>query len=214
MAVVKYSKLFPASAVSHVDLLRVFLRILKRAKVKVNYTNGYNPHMKIYFSPPIPAGVESVAEYVTIDTPDTDDFLARFNAACPKGIVAEKFFDMEKNPNLAAVVDKAEYIVKCPLADKIRVDGVANNADFEITFFDKNNQPTTKKVGGMVFVAERVDDETLRFVLSCGNNNLRAERLVRHLCDEAGVDYSLCEIKKTEAFVCDKTIDEFLRELI
>ena len=62
MAVVKYSKLFPASAVSHVDLLRVFLRILKRAKVKANYTNGYNPHMKIYFSPPIPARVESVPQ--------------------------------------------------------------------------------------------------------------------------------------------------------
>ncbi len=212
MVVVKYSKLFPASSVSHVDLLRVFLRILKRAKVDVNYTNGYNPHMKVYFSPPIPAGVESVAEYVTVDTDDTADFLARFNAACPKGIEATAVFNVSKNPNLAAIANSAEYVVNCPFADKINIDGIANDLDFAIDFIDKNNAVVTKKVGKMIFAAERVDAVTLRFVLSCGNENLRAERLVKFLCAQAGVDYYECGILKTATFVDAKSADEFLAE--
>ena len=58
MLVVKYTKLYPLSAISHIDLLKVFQRIIRRAKVKVAYSQGFNPHMKIYFSPPVPLGDE------------------------------------------------------------------------------------------------------------------------------------------------------------
>ena len=51
MLVVEYTKEYPISVISHIDLLRVFHRIIRRVGIKVAYSQGFNPHMKVFFSP-------------------------------------------------------------------------------------------------------------------------------------------------------------------
>jgi radical SAM-linked protein len=48
---------------SHLDIIRIILRALRRAEIKIEYSLGYNPKPRIVFSPPTPLGVESLAEY-------------------------------------------------------------------------------------------------------------------------------------------------------
>lgn len=48
---------------SHLDIIRIILRALRRAGLKIEYSLGYNPKPRIVFSPPTPLGVESMAEY-------------------------------------------------------------------------------------------------------------------------------------------------------
>jgi radical SAM-linked protein len=48
---------------SHLDIIRIILRALRRAGLKIEYSMGYNPKPRIVFSPPTPLGIESMAEY-------------------------------------------------------------------------------------------------------------------------------------------------------
>ena len=59
--------------ISHLDLLRTMQTALRRAKVKMIYSEGFNPHMKINFALPLSIGIESVCEIMDIKTEDSVD---------------------------------------------------------------------------------------------------------------------------------------------
>ncbi|MCQ2385607.1 MAG: TIGR03936 family radical SAM-associated protein [Clostridia bacterium] len=63
---VKFHKTGSLQYVSHLDLVRTVTKVLKRAKVPLKYSEGFNPHPRIAFSAPMSVGLESVAEYMDI----------------------------------------------------------------------------------------------------------------------------------------------------
>lgn len=71
---VRYEKTGDAKFVSHLDLVRAFSRAIRRAGFKVYYSEGFNPHIKIQFLPPLSLGYESLCEAFDIKvTDDTSD---------------------------------------------------------------------------------------------------------------------------------------------
>lgn len=52
--------------ISHLDLQRTIVRILKRSKIPVRYTQGFNPHPKIVFGLPLSVGCESECELLDV----------------------------------------------------------------------------------------------------------------------------------------------------
>jgi radical SAM-linked protein len=62
-----YSKTGDARFIAHLDLMRFWQRALRRAGVEVMFSEGFNPHARIAFGPPLPVGVESIGEYVDIE---------------------------------------------------------------------------------------------------------------------------------------------------
>ena len=65
---VKFEKTGKLQYISHLDLLRTMQTALRRAKVKMIYSEGFNPHMKITFALPLSIGIESVCEFMDIKT--------------------------------------------------------------------------------------------------------------------------------------------------
>ena len=59
-----YSRLGNARLLSHLELLQVFFRAFSRAKLPLNFSQGFNPTPKVSFSPALPLGTESLAEFV------------------------------------------------------------------------------------------------------------------------------------------------------
>ena len=59
---VRYEKTGDARFVSHLDLVRTFARAVRRADLNVYYTEGFNPHIKMNFLPPLSLGYESLCE--------------------------------------------------------------------------------------------------------------------------------------------------------
>ena len=59
--------------ISHLDLLRTMQTALRRAKVKMIYSEGFNPHMKINFALPLSIGIESVCEIMDLRTEENVD---------------------------------------------------------------------------------------------------------------------------------------------
>ena len=93
MIVLRYSRLGTRKYLSHIDVLRDFGRIVRRADIPVAYSEGFNPHALLFFSPPTPVGVSSEAEYVGIGTAaSSEETLARFNAAVTEEMRASEAF--------------------------------------------------------------------------------------------------------------------------
>jgi radical SAM-linked protein len=63
---IEYSKKGPVRYIGHLDLMHTFFRALKRANLPVGYTQGFNPRIKCSFSPALPLGFESEAEYIEL----------------------------------------------------------------------------------------------------------------------------------------------------
>jgi len=57
-----YAKRGPALSMSHLDLLRLWPRLFRRAGLRVDYSKGYHPHPRLSFSPALPMGMESDGE--------------------------------------------------------------------------------------------------------------------------------------------------------
>ena len=53
MIVLRYTRLGTRRFLSHIDVLRDFGRIVRRADIPVGYSGGFNPHALLFFSPPM-----------------------------------------------------------------------------------------------------------------------------------------------------------------
>ena len=64
---VKFAKLGKGRFLSHLELLTVFLRALRRAGIPMRFSEGFHPLPRIVFGPALSVGLESRAEYVDLE---------------------------------------------------------------------------------------------------------------------------------------------------
>ena len=60
--IIEFAKRGPLRFLSHLDLARAVDRMVRRAKVPVLYSEGFNPHARLSFAPPLPLGMEGWRE--------------------------------------------------------------------------------------------------------------------------------------------------------
>ncbi|MCP4546509.1 MAG: TIGR03960 family B12-binding radical SAM protein [bacterium] len=61
-----FSRTGNAATMSHLDLVRGWPRSLRRAGLRIAYSQGFHPHPRLSFSPALPMGMESDGEQVEI----------------------------------------------------------------------------------------------------------------------------------------------------
>ena len=95
---IEYSKKGPIRYIGHLDLMHTFFRALKRANLPVSYTQGFNPRIKCSFSPALPLGFASEAEYIELYLDkkiDISSSIGNLQKELPEGLTVH---DMEKLP--------------------------------------------------------------------------------------------------------------------
>lgn len=204
--VIKFSKTLSSALVAHVDTLRAVSYAFRRADIAVTYSQGYNPHMELAFSSPIPLGVESYCEYVVVDCSDID-VVTKLNAVCPKGLHFDVAYNC--NVNVASVFNRATYVICAQGIGNVIDQILAPN--YCITYTDRGVE-VTKDVSARIFSATKVDDNTAQVTFATGNDNLRPDRVVVHLqkVNNLQGDYS---VTKTAMFKDDTFADEYLQNI-
>ena len=84
-----YKKSGLAIYTSHLDMNRCFTRAVRRARIPLWYTEGFNPHPYMTFLLPLPLGQTGLREPIDlrIEGEITDEeILSRMNAALPDGL--------------------------------------------------------------------------------------------------------------------------------
>ena len=204
MIICKYTKTDNAVYVPHLDLLRCFTMAMRRRKIEVNFSEGYNPHAKIYFNQPLPIGASSLCEYFCADVNESaDKFAEKLNASLPAGIVILKCAETDVNPNVANMMFSADYTAEfsSPVLKGKDFSSLSEQSELNITYVAKGKE-ITKNVSETVLSVKN-DDRFANMRLRCGNVNLRADRLASHILKLCGAENMPFCVVKTAVYDCN-----------
>lgn len=108
----RFTKLGDIAYISHLDLLKIFIRALRRSNIEVYYSEGFHPHPKISSSSALSLGIQSYAEFMDIDIKNEDDrasFVQRMNDSLPEGIDIVECKVIEKSEPLTKLMSHSLY---------------------------------------------------------------------------------------------------------
>lgn len=115
----KYTKVGDISYISHLDIVKLMERIFRRGKVNIAYSEGFNPHPKMSFGPALGLGVESLCEYIDIETKedmDLEKLLSQINAVSVAGVEFMEAEELpEKNGSIVAYLTHSDYEITIEL---------------------------------------------------------------------------------------------------
>ena len=203
--VLRFQKLGNMRFISHLDLVRLFKRAIKKAGIKVAYSNGYNPHELINVVQPLSLGYESVSEYFEIDTLlpiDTAELAELLNQTMPEGI---KFTDCREKErtsnNLSSACETALYEAVLPLKSDAAGQLPEFLAQDRILILKKDKKTkklVEKDIKDMIFSVEPQGQDPLVFklMLRCASNEtLNPGKLLESYFRFAGLDTDLSDCR-------------------
>ena len=144
-----YAKRAKARFISHLELIEVFDRACRRARLPLAFSQGHRPAPKLRFSPGLPVGAESDCEVVDIDLTTAlpvADVARRFGAHLPDGlaVVAAEAIGL-KAPSLEQ--DLAGFRFRVDVGELINGDGGAWIDARLADFLARDAYPLTKRTG-------------------------------------------------------------------
>jgi radical SAM-linked protein len=120
--------------ISHLDLMKVFDRAIRRAGIPIVYSEGFNPHPHMVFGLPLSVGVTSQAEYADFDLEDgfsPDEFMKKLNSSLPPGFKVMEAKIISKKSNIMASINAASYSILFAVAENMDDEALAQKlADF------------------------------------------------------------------------------------
>ncbi len=111
---VRYAKNGLARFFSHSDIIKVFDRSARLAKIPLVYSQSVRPSPKISYGLPLVPGIASIAEYLDMEVEmgREVDIQACLNDRLPDGMKVLQYKGLyAKVPSLASIIDRASYKV-------------------------------------------------------------------------------------------------------
>jgi radical SAM-linked protein len=110
--------------ISHLDLMRLWERALRRAEVPMLHSQGYNPRPKISFAAPLAVGITGQREMmdVMLERPLAPlDFATAVNRRLPVGVTLVEVQEVYATlPALQTQVQGAEYLATVAVSEDTR----------------------------------------------------------------------------------------------
>ena len=112
---IKFRKYGCMKFIGHLDIMRFFQKVMRRADIPIAFTGGFSPHMIMSFANPLGVGVTSDGEYFDIElTEDIDMKLAveRMNQVVVEGIEIVNMVPIsdDKKQTGMSIVAAADYL--------------------------------------------------------------------------------------------------------
>ena len=213
---IKYSRSEELKYIGHLDMMRAWHRILRRARVPLAYSEGFNPHPKMVFASPLALGILSTGElldvYLTSDALSATAFTQMVNRELPQGLsISQTAIVPNELPPMPALVYQADYIIKAEASDAAQLEDTIT----EILAADHIDWEQTKKGVVKVYdIREKIYDLALlsssdgiveiKTSLQCDNSGSgRPEQIVKLL----GID-EVISITRTRLVMRDPVKEE------
>ncbi len=97
----------------HLDILRTFVRGMRRAEIPFKYSEGFNPHAVMSFALPLGVGTTSECEIVEIQMKEqmpVNEFIKAVNEKMPPESI--EVLSAEYSDAKTPVIVKAEYVIE------------------------------------------------------------------------------------------------------
>lgn len=113
---IKFKKYGSLRFIGHLDVMRFFQKVMRRAQIPIAFTAGYNPHMIMSFASPLGIGLTSEGEYFDIELAgyiSSAEAVRRMNEVSVEGIEVVSFRQIaeEKKMTGMSILAAADYLV-------------------------------------------------------------------------------------------------------
>ncbi len=185
----QYAKTGLLRFIGHLDLVALLQRILRIAQLPLVFSEGFSPHPRLSFAPPLPLGMESTAEYLDLQLYGAEevDLVERLNPLLPEGLqVLSCWRYLVKPPPLSQWIQLGVYQVQFP----DEVDLTAAIARFEKEpriYFSKQSKSSKTQIDLKQFVLQlnlRFEKQVLEMALRFdGSRTVTVEDVLVHGLD-------------------------------
>lgn len=112
---VRFSKQGQMKFIGHLDMVRYFQKVMRRAEIDVAYSEGFSPHQKMSFAAPLSVGVLSRGEYFDVEvksTFSTKEAVKRINGQNVEGVEVLSYKLLPDDAkNAMSIVAAADYLI-------------------------------------------------------------------------------------------------------
>lgn len=196
---IQYKKIGNMKFLSHLDMVRLVERGLRRASLPLKFSQGFNPHPRISFAAPLSVGVSSDYELVDIElteTIDLESLQSEFNKHFPTGIQFVRGRFIEKSNSLMSMVSDCSYAVTLVtepglaptfakvteiMMDKAEIKSMKRGKDKKMKEVDI--RPLIKELSVLEVQEDQV---TLRIKVAAGSNGSVKPEAIITAIEEAG----------------------------
>lgn len=188
---IKFRKLGVMKFIGHLDVMRFFQKLMRRADIPIAFTGGFSPHMIMSFAHPLGVGLTSDGEYFDIELSEDIDMVAaveRMNQASVEGIEIVNMVPIsdDKKQTGMSIVAAADYL-SC-LTKGSFPDGWKEKAGFFLEQDEIRIVKATKKsekevdIKPLIYRFEVREDSVYMFIATGSVENLKPEVVMQAFC--------------------------------
>ena len=194
---IKFRKYGAMKFIGHLDIMRFFQKVMRRAEIPIAFSGGFSPHMIMSFANPLGVGVTSDGEYFDIELTEEIDMqaaVARMNETVVEGIEIVNMVPIsdDKKQTGMSIVAAADYLSSLKNGEfpedwKEKAQGFINQPSISIV---KKTKKSEKEVDikPMIYKFEVRDDSVYMLVATGSVENLKPELVMQALCQYLDVD--------------------------
>lgn len=195
---IKFAKEGTMKFIGHLDVMRYFQKVMRRADVDIRYSEGFSPHQIMSFASPLGVGMESRGEYVDIEVLSTDsskEMLRRINEMIGDEMEALSYKQLPDDAaNAMSIVAAADYVVR--FRDAYAPADWAAFAEGLHEFLAKDEIMVIKKtkkgeremnIRPMIYELSAGEDKTIWMKIATGSAaNLKPDAVIRAYMESRG----------------------------
>lgn len=113
---IKFAKRGNMKFIGHLDIMRYFQKVMRRADVDITYSGGFSPHQKMSFASPLGVGLMSEGEYMDIEVNSTRsgrEMVEALNSVMAEGMEVLSYKALpDSAKNAMSLVAAADYLLQ------------------------------------------------------------------------------------------------------
>ncbi len=117
----RYSRGNELKWTGHLDFVRLWDRLIRRAGIPIAYSQGFHPHPRLSFGPPLPVGVRSNDEFLDLDMTeivDAKEFIKIIHVYSIEDLVPLEAAVFTKSPgSLVSAIERYDYHILGEISD-------------------------------------------------------------------------------------------------
>lgn len=214
--------------ISHLDLMKVFERAIRRSGLPLAYSQGFNPHPQMVFGMPLSVGMTGSGEYADfelVSETEPEVFAKRLNDALPEAIRVTAAGIKTTRTNIMASIAGADYIMELFVREELPPEEAVKNfngmmqrdtipvikeskgKDGRDTFKETDIKPLviSAALEAMQDIRPGYGDFKSTFILKArfraGNTaNLRPDLFIKALSEQAGIPVAASRVHRSALY--------------
>lgn len=187
---IKFRKYGAMKFIGHLDVMRFFQKVMRRADIPIAFTGGFSPHMIMSFANPLGVGLTSDGEYFDIELSETIDMqeaVDRMNAVTVEGIDIVNMVPIsdDKRQTGMSIVAAADYLstFKCENLPEDWKQQALSFVEQEEICLVKKTKKSEKEVNikPMIYEFDVREDSVYMLVATGSVENLKPELVMQAL---------------------------------